>query len=344
MSRTRLLYAIQGTGNGHLSRAGALIPALQKRGELDLLVSGRDVQVSVTHPVLYRFNGAGFVFGQNGGIDWYQTLRIQRPLALLQDSRALPLRQYDLVINDFEPVSALAARRQGFNRIVSLSHQASFLSKNAPRPARNRFSLDEPVAEWMFQHYAPCPSAIGLHFEAYDDFIHTPVIRPGIRMLRPSHDSGEVLVYLPAYQDDLLVAFLQKVDPARSWVVFSKRQKATARFGQVMVHPAGDALFCKHLEHAEAVLCGAGFETPAETLFLGKKLWVIPMKQQYEQACNAEALRRMGIPTSPGLSSSMVDDLRTWLQGKSPVARAWPNHTEALLSLCLDKVGQNRVL
>jgi len=52
----------------------------------------------------------------------------------------------------------------------------------------------------------------------------------------------------------------------------------------------------------------------------------------------------MGIPTSPGLSSSMVDDLRTWLQGKSPAARAWPDHTEVLLSLCLDKVGQNRVL
>jgi uncharacterized protein (TIGR00661 family) len=343
LSKTRLLYAIQGTGNGHLSRAGALIPALQERGELDLLVSGRDVQVSVKHPVLYRFNGAGFVFGQNGGIDWYQTLRIQRPLALLQDSRNLPLRQYDLVINDFEPVSALAARRQGFNRMVSLSHQAAFLSKKTPRPARRRFSLDEPVAEWMFKHYAPCPTAIGLHFEAYDNFIQTPVIRPGIRRLRPSQNSGEVLVYLPAYQDKILVDFFQKVDPSRSWVVFSKRQMATAVFGRVTVHPASDALFCKHLEHAEAVLCGAGFETPAEALFLGKKLWVIPMKQQYEQACNAEALQRMGIPTSPGLTNSVVDDLRAWLQGKSPAARIWPDHTEALLSLCFDKVGQNEV-
>ncbi|MFM9142402.1 MAG: glycosyl transferase, partial [Bacteroidota bacterium] len=36
MSKTRILYAVQGTGNGHLSRAGAILPALQKRGEVDL--------------------------------------------------------------------------------------------------------------------------------------------------------------------------------------------------------------------------------------------------------------------------------------------------------------------
>ncbi|NBW32827.1 MAG: glycosyl transferase [Cytophagia bacterium] len=341
MSKIKILYAVQGTGNGHLSRAGALIPALQKRGELDLLISGWDVQVTVEHPVLYRFNGAGFVFGQNGGIDWYQTLRIQRPIRLWRDSRALPLDQYDWVINDFEPVSALAARHQGYSRMVSLSHQASFLSKLTPRPRSKGFNLEEYVAEWMFKHYAPCPASIGLHFEPYDDFIHAPVIRPGIRMLRPSFDSGEALVYLPAYKDRLLVAFLQKVDSSRNWVVFSKRQKTSTRYGRVIIHPASNTLFCKHLEHAEAVLCGAGFETPAEALFLGKKLWVIPMKQQYEQACNAEALRRLGHPTSLGLTSGVIDDLRNWLKSESPAPRAWPDHTEELLNLCIDKACQN---
>ncbi len=44
------------------------------------------------------------------------------------------------------------------------------------------------------------------------------------------------------------------------------------------------------------MLCGAGFETPAEALFLGKKLMVIPMKGQYEQHINAASLKELGIP------------------------------------------------
>jgi UDP:flavonoid glycosyltransferase YjiC (YdhE family) len=38
----KVLYAIQGTGNGHISRARALVPELQKHCELDLLISGTE--------------------------------------------------------------------------------------------------------------------------------------------------------------------------------------------------------------------------------------------------------------------------------------------------------------
>jgi len=37
----KILYAIQGTGNGHLARAVDIIPELKKYGTLDLFVSGR---------------------------------------------------------------------------------------------------------------------------------------------------------------------------------------------------------------------------------------------------------------------------------------------------------------
>ncbi|MGL5401221.1 MAG: glycosyltransferase family protein, partial [Plesiomonas shigelloides] len=38
----KLLYGIQGTGNGHLSRARELVPALRAQGiRVDVLCSGR---------------------------------------------------------------------------------------------------------------------------------------------------------------------------------------------------------------------------------------------------------------------------------------------------------------
>ncbi|NDB36263.1 MAG: glycosyl transferase, partial [Flavobacteriia bacterium] len=40
----KILYAIQGTGNGHISRAIALVPEFQKLVEVDVLISGTQSQ------------------------------------------------------------------------------------------------------------------------------------------------------------------------------------------------------------------------------------------------------------------------------------------------------------
>lgn len=62
----KILYAIQGTGNGHLSRAGDIIPILQQKGELDILVSGTEADIQIPYPVKYKFKGLSFVFGKKG--------------------------------------------------------------------------------------------------------------------------------------------------------------------------------------------------------------------------------------------------------------------------------------
>ena len=37
----RILYGIQGTGNGHISRALEVLPYLKKKASVDILISGR---------------------------------------------------------------------------------------------------------------------------------------------------------------------------------------------------------------------------------------------------------------------------------------------------------------
>ena len=51
----KILYAIQGTGNGHLSRAEDVIPILQQYGELDLFVSGAQADIKLPFPVKYTY-------------------------------------------------------------------------------------------------------------------------------------------------------------------------------------------------------------------------------------------------------------------------------------------------
>src|SRR5450631_1346629 len=100
----KILYAIQGTGNGHLSRARDIVPILQKKGEVDILISGMQADVSLPFPVKYQFKGLSFVFGKNGGIDFVSSYLQMDIRELLLDIDKVPLEQYDIIISDFEPI------------------------------------------------------------------------------------------------------------------------------------------------------------------------------------------------------------------------------------------------
>jgi uncharacterized protein (TIGR00661 family) len=155
-----------------------------------------------------------------------------------------------------------------------------------------------------------------------------------VRALTPSND-GHYTVYLPAFEEATLVARLRYLSRRTRWEVFSKHSHAPATYGNVHVWPVSGSAFLDSLARAEGVLCGAGFETPAEALFLGKKLLAVPMKQQYEQQCNAAALAKMGVPIIKNLkhkSLAVVDD---WLWQGQPVPVHYPDQTAAILDRLL---------
>ena len=129
----KILYAIQGTGNGHLSRAGEILPFLQSKHEVDILISGSQVELTLPFPVKYQYRGLGFVFGAKGGIDLVKTYKKNNLKAFFKEINELPVHLYDLVISDFEPVSAWACYQAG-KPCVGMSHQSAVLNKQAPQP------------------------------------------------------------------------------------------------------------------------------------------------------------------------------------------------------------------
>ena len=149
----RILYAIQGTGNGHLSRARAVIPLLAERGELDILVSGTEADVHLPYPIQFRSKGISFHYNERAGIDYVKTLIRNPPWRILKDVNRFPIESYDLIINDFEPITAWAAKKERVP-CIALSHQASFLSPKTPRPRRK-----DPLGEYILSHYAPRPNS-----------------------------------------------------------------------------------------------------------------------------------------------------------------------------------------
>jgi uncharacterized protein (TIGR00661 family) len=318
----KILFAIQGTGNGHISRAREIVPLLQQYGEVDLLISGTEAEVSLTQPLKYRFHGFSFVFGTNGGVDNWATYKIMNLRQLWRDMHSLPLNQYDLIINDFEPVSAWACRLQKVPS-VSLSHQCSFVSAKTPRPAKWNY------AEWLFKYYSPTTYHVGFHFDRYDDFIHTPVIRSGIREMETTN-LGHYTVYLPAYDDKTLLKHLSQATDV-NWQIFSKRQKTTYQSGNVQIFPVNNEAFNKSLASCEGLLTGGGFEGPAEALFLKKKVLMIPMKGQYEQQCNALAASKMGVPVVNEINEKFAGHLNNWIRNDKKVIVNFPDETARIV-------------
>ena len=320
----RILYAIQGTGNGHLSRARDIIPVLQKNHEVDLLISGTQADIELPYPIKYMFKGLGFIFGANGGIDLVETYKKNYIKRLFTELNSLPVEEYDLVINDFEPVSAWACKLKNV-KCISISHQAAVLNKKAPQP-----SDIDIIGKAILKNYAPADAKYGFHFKAYAGNIFTPVIRKQVRELT-TENKGHYTVYLPSYDDKRILKVLKQCGDTQ-WQVFSKHNKQLMGYRNITIQPINNEAFIESMASSEGILCGAGFETPAEALFMKKKLMVIPMKGQYEQHCNAAALKEMGVPVLKSLKLENVDKILNWIKTDNIVEVDYPDNTEEIIN------------
>jgi hypothetical protein len=79
------------------------------------------------------------------------------------------------------------------------------------------------------------------------------------------------------------------------------------------------------------VLCAAGFGTPSEVLYLQKKLLVIPMKNQFEQVCNAAVLHHMGVTTIKSLKKKHLPTIHDWIKYGVPFTVNYPDETNAIV-------------
>lgn len=322
----KILIAIQGTGNGHLARATEIVPLLKEMAETDVLVSGTQADLKLPFEVKYRLHGMSFVFGTNGGVDIRKTVSQIRVLRFLKDIITLPVNKYNLVISDFEPVAAWACKLHR-KKCVGLSHQNAVLHQHAPKPYKTDW-----FGKVILKRYAPVTIKYGFHFNQLDSFNFPPVIRSDVRKAE-TINNNHYTVYLPSFSNEEIARVLAEV-PQVKWEVFSKHNPETYQSGNILFQPVSFEKFNKSFTGCEGILCNAGFETPAEALYMGKKLCVIPMKNQYEQACNAAFLADMGITALSDFKES-VHEIRYWVENGKPFQIQYPDRTKEILEKIL---------
>lgn len=316
----KVLYAIQATGNGHLTRAAQILPCLKKRMETDVLVSGLQGDVDLPFDITYKYQGYGFIFGKNGGIDWAATFRKNSIFKFLNEIRKVPVDKYDLVITDFEPVSAWAAYFKGID-CFGIGNQYALSMPGIPAP-KEKFAL----SKFVIRKYTPTVKNYPIFYSALNQKTSLPVIRDEIRQMEPSR-RGHFLVYLSAF-DPVHIAEMLKPFSSYKFKVFTRTPYRGEQPSNIQFYPLGHPSFSKALCNASGVISHSGFGLTSEALYLGKPLFVIPMKGQYEQICNALYLHEnLEVPISTSLREA-VPQLETWLKHPKERSVYFPEQTQ----------------
>ncbi len=316
----KILYGVQATGNGHISRARAMGKYLAQAGaKTDYLFSGRDAAQLFDMQQFGHFQvkrGLTFIT-EAGRVNYWQSFRQASLRELAQDIRALDVSRYDLVITDFEPVTAHAARRAG-KRSIAIGHQYAFLHQ-IPQCQNNL------ISQLVFKHFAPAQLQLGLHWHHFNQPILPPIIdeEPHNIAVQPQ----QVLVYLPFEDQHQVLAMLKPLIGYQFSVYGPGLGKSTA--GHISTHPPALAAFKADLASCSYVLSNAGFELISEALQLNKTIMVKPLQGQMEQQSNALALRRLNLAHSTDQLSTAA--VANWLHSATRYNKVqYPNVAKAI--------------
>ncbi len=312
-----ILFGIQGTGNGHVSRSTQIIHHLKALGaHVDVLFSGCDEDKVFDRTIIdsCRFF-KGFTFNyRNGRISTMDTLRNLSIYRFLKNALTFDPKGYDLVVTDFEPLTSLISKRHNIPSI-GIGHQYAFLH-DIPMAASGH--IDRAI----MKYFASADVSIGLHWHHFNQPIAPPVINANVHISSEIVDNL-VLVYLPFESDKEISAFLQKADTFKFAVYSGHSGKGIRKEGHITWHPFSKKSFYEHLSVCSGVICNAGFELPSEALHLGKKILAKPLIGQFEQASNAKALEWLKLGTTMDFLDSSV--LKSWLTTESFIKTHYPN-------------------
>ena len=316
----RIFYGVQGTGNGHITRARVMAKELQQAGiDVDFQFTGRNFEQYFDMEV---FNGYqlkhGLSFSVNHGkVSYVKTALATRPITFIKEITNLDLTSYDMVISDFEPVTAWAAKTQGVP-VLGIGHQYAFKFK-IPKEG------SDPLADLVMRYFAPANRRVGLHWHHFGQPILPPIIEDKEAAAQVNRD--KILVYLP-FEDteeviDLLLPFKQY-----EFYIYSPSIVASP-VDHIRCNPLSRGGFQNDLQDCAGIISNAGFELASESLKMGKKILVKPLNAQMEQISNAAALKQLGYGyTMDKLESAAIDH---WLHHGSAVKVNYPNTAKILV-------------
>lgn len=317
----KIFYGVQGTGNGHITRARVMAGELQAAGfEVTFQFTGRPADKYFDMQV---FNGyqtrEGLTFNTSKGqVSYLKTALQASPIRFVKDINALDLSGYDYVISDFEPVTAWAARRQN-KQVIGIGHQYAF-GHAIPRKG------SDPLAEQVMKLFAPANVGVGLHWHHFGQPILPPIIETPA--FPEQVQANKIVVYLP-FEDQQAVMRLLCPFENFEFHVYAP-DVIESKYPHISFKPLSRDGFQRDLYDCAGIISNAGFELASESLQMGKKILAKPLHAQMEQISNAAALEQLGYGhTMFDMDAQIIED---WLHNPHAVRVTYPNVAKVIVN------------
>ena len=310
-----ILFGVQATGNGHISRSREVIRHLKRVGhKVTVVLSGRDPsQLWGMEAFLPFVSFRGITFSTNRGrVRYVNTAMNLHLMEYLNDARSFDASGYDLVITDFEPISARIAKLNGIPSI-GIGHQYAF-SSNIPMADVTALSL------LVMKHFAPAQYSIGLHWHHFNQAILPPIV-PAMNYREIKTDDKKILVYLPFEELEDIQALLIPF-ASHKFYIYHKDIRANSS-ANLFLRPYSREGFLKDLMECNGVITNAGFELASESIHTGKRLLVKPLSGQMEQSSNALAIDLLKLGMT--MRRLDADSVSNFLNSDPPSPMCYPD-------------------
>lgn len=280
----KILYGVQATGNGHISRSRIMAKYFKQHNvDVTYLFSGRDPSLFFDMDIFGDYIcHRGLTFStKNGKVNYLKSIHNNNFFKFLLDVYRFNLTPYDLIITDFEPLTAWAALKSK-KYCLGIGHQYAF-------------GVNTPIADKSFiaikimRYFAPVKQSIGLHWSPYHDNVCPPIIDINIKKVATDYS---ILVYLPFENQQFVTQILTRFSNFY-FIIYSPELK-DGQQDNISFRKTSYQGFKNDLKKAHAVICNSGFELNSECLHLGIPILTKPIKGQMEQVSNAFSLQTLG--------------------------------------------------
>ncbi len=305
--KLNVLYAIQCTGNGHLTRSKQVIQSLltnhsDEIDNLDVCLSGEFSQVSIQDlNVRYKFKGLG-LDTSDGSLSLWKTFKNTNFREFFRSIRDLELSQYDIIVSDFEPVSCWASIFRG-RKVLGVGNHYKFLNNSNFLNNINPNFLSNKI---VVKTVCPVNRYLAFDYLKENDNEFFPIIRDSIRKVDLKLEDF-YLVYLSSISVDNQIKFFN-LFPNEQFYIYHNEVDKAYDFENCHLRPIDKVKFTEKLIKCKGVICHTGFQTTSECLFLGKKMIVMPIKKQIEQIYNTNVLKKMGVLSADQLEIPIFNE------------------------------------
>src|SRR3984885_6900734 len=336
----RILYGVVGEGMGHATRSKVTCEHLVASGhDVKIVVSGRAHGfLAKTFKDVVEIKGLTIRYVDN---------RMDRDGTLARNVLAAPglvaanVNAYfakvadfrpDAVISDFDSFAYLLAKRQGVP-VLSIDNQQIISRCKLGKFAKEGAKVDYQMTKAFVRAKLPaCDHYVITTFfypplrptSEKETTLVPPILRrPIIEARKKAHAGDHVLVYQTSASDTKLVEELNRVRSAK-FVVYGLRKNA--KHGNCTLKEFSEDGFVEDLASARAVVANGGLSLIGEAVYLGKPIFSVPVRNQYEQMLNARYLEELGYGL--GAEKLEADLLRLFLDETPKYAARVAKHKQ----------------